>query len=243
MVTRPEIPAEIGGHTFATPELAREALTHASAQRRDAVGAPFDSERLEFLGDAVLGMILADTLHGSRPLAREGELTGCRAALASRAALARASRALGLPGLVDAGDDPGAAGRIRETDSTAENSFEALVGAVYRDAGIDAARKFVLSVLGDAIAAVAPVDSPKNRLQELLQSREGGGNAGALLEYRTVSVEGPDHARRFTVEVWFDGACRGCGEGPSVKTAGEAAARAALNTPGDTPFGEVRESK
>lgn len=233
MASLPEIPAVIGGHRFADSALAREALTHASAQRRDAAGNPFDCERLEFLGDAVLGLILADALHAGRPLAREGELSSCRAALASRAALAKASRELGLPELVDAGDESGASARIRETDSVAENVFEATVGAVYRDAGLDAARAFVLRSLGDAPATVKPVDSPKNRLQEFLQARSGGGNAGALVEYRTVATGGPDHARRFTVEVWFDGACRGRGEGASVKVAGEAAARAALAETGN----------
>jgi ribonuclease-3 len=228
MPSLPDIPAELGGHRFAEPALAREALTHSSAQRKDSDGNPFDSERLEFLGDAVLGLVLADTLHASRPVAREGELSGCRAALASRPALAKASRALGLPSLVDAGDEAASAARIREMDSVAENVFEATVGAVYRDAGLDAARAFVLRALGEALESVKPVDSPKNRLQELLQSRAKGGNAGALIEYRTVATEGPDHARRFTVEVWFDGAPRGRGEGVSVKVAGESAARAAL---------------
>ena len=224
-------PVLLGAHRFARAELAREALTHPSAQRRTADGLPFDSERLEFLGDAVLGLVLADALHAARPAAREGELSACRAALASRPSLAPASRALGLPALLDAGDDAPAAGRIRATDSAAENVFEAVVGAVYRDAGLDAARAFILSALGDSIAAVSPVDSPKNPLQELIQARSKGLNAGALIEYRTVSVEGPEHARRFTVEVHFDGACRGRGEGPSVKLAAEAAAREALGSP------------
>ena len=228
MASLPELPVPLGGHTFADARLAREALTHASAQRRDEAGNPVDSERLEFLGDAVLGMILADALHAARPLAHEGELSGCRAALASRGALAKASRALGLPELVDAGDDPASATRIRATDSAAENAFEALVGAIYRDAGFEAARAFVMFGLGEALAAVKPVDSPKNRLQELVQARVAGGNAGTLIEYRTIATEGPDHARKFTVEVWFDDACRGRGEGVSVKLAGEAAARAAL---------------
>lgn len=228
MASLPELPAEIGGHRFANSALARESLTHSSAQRKDASGLPYDSERLEFLGDAVLGFVLADALQASRPGAREGELSGCRAALASRPALAKVSRALGLPALVDAGDEPASASRIREMDSTAENVFEALVGAVYRDAGIEAARAFVLRALGDSPESVKPVDSPKNRLQELLQARAKGGNAGALISYRTVATEGPEHARRFTVEVWFDGACRGRGEGVSVKAASEAAARSAL---------------
>lgn len=226
-----EIPATLGGHTFTERNLAREALTHPAAQRRDEAGNPVDSERLEFLGDAVLGLILADTLQATRPLAREGELTGCRAALASRGALTKVSRALGLPEHIDAGDEPVSAARIRATDSAAENAFEALVGAIYRDAGIEAARAFVLRALGPALASVQPVDSPKNRLQELVQARAAGGNAGTLIEYRTVASEGPDHARRFILEVWFDGACRGRGEGASVKLAGEAAARAALENP------------
>src|SRR6476619_1427318 len=111
MSTPHDMPTEIGGHEFADPALAREALTHASAQRKDAAGNPFDCERLEFLGDAVLGLILADALHSGRPGAREGELSSCRASLASRGALAKVSRALGLPALTDAGDEPASSAR------------------------------------------------------------------------------------------------------------------------------------
>lgn len=225
-------PETLGGHRFRDAGLLREALTHRCALRRHPDGTSLDSERLEFLGDAVLGLALADVLHERRPQAREGELSACRAALVSRASLARASRALGLPGLIDAGDDTPAAERIRATDSAAENAFEAVVGAVYRDAGPDAARSFILRALGDTVDTVAPVDSPKNRLQEWLQARHPGVNATSLVEYRTVSAEGPDHARRYTVEVRFDGARQGLGTGGSVKIAGEAAARAALERQG-----------
>lgn len=207
---------------FANDALRRRALTHPAAGR-DA-----DSERLEFLGDAVIGLVLAAALHDARPDAPEGELTACRAALASRPSLAAAARRSGLPAMLDTGDEPVSAARLRETDSAAENVFEAMTGAIFADAGFDAAKAFVLAALGDDIARARPVDSPKNRLQEKLQATERGANAGTLVEYRTVAAEGEGHARRFTVEVWFGGAARGRGEGSSLKAAGEAAARAAL---------------
>ncbi len=222
------LPESIAGHRFARPELACEALTHPCARRRKPDGSPLDSERLEFLGDAVINLVLADALHATRPEAGEGELSACRATLASGPTLTRLARNLGLTELIDAGDDPAASARVRGTDSAAENAMEALVGAVYRDAGIEAARALTLSLLGEELMSVKPVDSPKNKLQELVQARSRGANAGALIEYRTVAAEGPVHARRFTVEVRIEGVSHGLGEGASLKLAGEAAARAAL---------------
>lgn len=228
---RVSFPHIIGGHTFARHELVRAALTHPSAQRRSDDGAPVDSERLEFLGDAVLGLVLADMLFEKHPGENEGDLSRRRAAAVSRPSLATVSRRLGLPALIDAGDDAPAANRICATDSAAENAFEAMVGAVYRDAGFPAAREFVRRALG-ALPEPAPQSSARNRLQEWLQARSGGANVSELLEYRTVSVSGPAHARRHVVEVWFDGGCRGRGEGGSVKAAAEIAAREALENPG-----------
>jgi len=220
-------PSEIPGPVFSDGPSLREALTHPVA------GRGYDFERLEFLGDAVIGLVLAEALRVARPDAPEGELSACRAALASRASLAAVSRLLGLPGRVDAGDEPVSAARIRAMDSTAENVFEAMAGAIFSDAGYAAARTFVLAALGDSVATVRPVDSPKNRLQEILQAAGKGANAGTLVEYRTIATSGPEHARSFTVEVWFDGAVRGSGEGASLKSAGEAAARAALAALGE----------
>ena len=222
-------PPRLAGRDFASPALLAEALSHPAACRRDASGAPLHSERLEFLGDAVLALALAGALFEKFPSADEGELTRRRAALVSRASLARASRALGLPDLIDAGDEPGASVRIRATDSAAENAFEAVVGAVYLDAGWPAARDFALAALGP-LDAVAPGGSARNRLQEKLQAESRGANVAAILEYRTVSVSGPDHARRHVVEVLVRGESWGTGEGASVKVAAEAAALAALSS-------------
>lgn len=215
--------------------LRREAATHPAAGRRDVSGRPLSFERLEFLGDAVLGLVLAEALRDARPEAPEGELTACRAALASGASLAAVSRRLGLPEMLDAGDEPVSAARLRATSSAAENALEAMIGAVFASGGYPAAKTFVLAAFGDAIVSVRPVDSPKNRLQEKLQTANPGANAGSLVEYRTVSATGADHERRFVVEVWSAGAPLGRGQGPSLKAAGEAAARAAL---GETPATE-----
>lgn len=222
------LPYDFAEHRFRDASLPREALTHPAARRTREDGTPFDYERLEFLGDAVLGLILAEKLFADRPLAREGELSACRAAVVSRAALARVSRRIGLPAALDGGDDAGESARLRATESVAENLLEAWIGALYLDAGAEVTRRWVLDTLAAEIAAARPVDSPKNRLQELLQSRNPGANAGELVEYRPVGATGPDHARRFVVEVFYEDAVRGRGEGASVKAAEAEAARRAL---------------
>ena len=228
MASLPEIPAEIGGYAFASPSLLREALTHAVAQRRDAAGNPFDSERLEFLGDAVLGLVLADALHSGRPDAREGELSSCRAALASRATLAAAAVRLGLPAFIDAGDDAPASSRIRETDSSAENAFEALVGAVYRDAGYPSARRSCCA------PSVTPSPAFARSIRRKTDCRKSFRRAPRVTTPPRSFHTGPSPFRArprapgSPSRVWFDDACRGRGEGVSVKVAGEAAAREAL---------------
>lgn len=170
-----------------------QALTHRSAGGNH-------NERLEFLGDAVLGMVIADTLFERLPDAPEGDLTRLRAALVNRTSLAELARATGMEGALNLGQGERKSGGYRR-ESILADALEALIGAIYRDIGFEAARDFVLRLYAARLADLPSAESlkdPKTRLQELLQ-----GRGRALPEYRVLGVSGPDHAREFTVEVWL----------------------------------------
>jgi ribonuclease-3 len=169
--------------------LIEQALTHRSA-------GPVNNERLEFLGDALLGFVIAEALLQRFPDASEGELTRRRATLVNREALARIARAMAL------GDhlrlDAGAlrtGGHAR--DSVLSDGLEALIGAVYLDQGFATAKRMVLSVFSEAIADTSSREArkdPKTRLQEWLQAR-----GRCLPEYSVTAITGAQHAQRFTV--------------------------------------------
>jgi ribonuclease-3 len=193
------------------PAQLHEALTHASYVNEHP-GAR-DYERLEFLGDAVLGLCVSELLLQSLPRASEGRLTRMRAALVNTEALADFARSIGLGGFVRLGR--GAAADALQAKVLAD-VVEALVAAVYLDGGVQAARELTLRIIGDVgvRAARLAARDPKSRLQELVQ---GSGRSAPV--YRTVLVEGPDHDRWFEVEVEVDGrrASEGeqlAGEGP-----------------------------
>ncbi|GAB4286249.1 MAG: hypothetical protein Kow0067_09880 [Coriobacteriia bacterium] len=225
MATAPEdrvhILEERFGVAFADPSLARMALTHPSfaAERPDAAGY----ERLEFLGDSVLGFIVADHLYRSHPDEPEGVLTRLKIAAVAGETLAEVADELGIGDLVWLGRGA-ARGEGRSRRSLLENVFEAIIGAIYLDQGLDVARHVVIDVLGARLLdpSGAPQD-PKSALQELTQASDG-----VLPAYRTTAVEGPPHDRRFTVEVTVDGRVVGLGTGRSKKDAEKAAASAAL---------------
>ena len=215
------------GHQFSRLDFLREALTHPSCKVNAA--AARDYQRLEFLGDAVLGLVLAEALF-QNPDAAEGELTAARARLVRGSKLAEKGRQLELGRWLRVPDQPGAE-KIRKLDKAHEDALEAVVGAVFLDGGWLAARTVVLRLFAEELAngwrEEAKEGSVKIRLQEKVQSA-GTGAIGERMEYRTVAEEGLPHARRFTVEVWIDGECRGRGAGVSKRTAGEAAAVVAL---------------
>jgi ribonuclease III len=201
-------------------DLYRRALTHPSCTRGEG-GA--DHERLEFLGDAVLVGIVASRLYKEFPDLPEGDLTRMKIALTSGSTLAGVARELDLGSAMLFGKGSEYHATL---PSVLENAFEALVGAVFLDAGMDAVSAFVLRVLGDRInrdaLLAAPVDA-KNRLQELTQ-RDGL----ELPSYEIVSRMGPVHDPVFTAEVSFGGRLRGQGVGPTKQRAEQAAATAAL---------------
>ena len=178
-------------HAFADPALLERALTHASAPLPEGHG---HNERLEFLGDAVLDLIVAAELYAREPELPEGAMTQLKAGVVSRKTLARAADGLGLAERARIGG--GMRGRVLPA-SVRANLFEALVGAVYLDAGFEAPRAFALARLGEeleAARAAADVENPKQRLQQLTQARWG-----QLPEYEVVESRGRAHARAFLV--------------------------------------------
>lgn len=199
-----------------------EALTHASFVNEHAGAADYD--RLEFLGDAVLGLCVSELLTERCPNASAGKLTRMRAALVSTEALAEFARARDLGRFVRFGRGAASSGDANQPKVMAD-VVEALVAAVFLHGGIQAARSFASTIVGDKIAAASVIAErdPKSKLQELVQ--RGGADAPA---YRTTSTEGPDHDRFFDVEVCVAGTPVGRGRGRTKKQAEQEAARDAL---------------
>lgn len=213
------------GHTFEDPQLLRLALTHRSVSSEDP--SRNDNERLEFLGDAVLQLVVTDNLYHEYPNLSEGEMAKVRAAVVSRPALAVVARRLDLGEHIELAPGEERTGG-REKDSILADGVEALIGAVYLDAGPESARRVILRHWSDVIAERAKrpgVKDYKTRLQEHL-ARDGVRPAYA------VEGEGPDHQRIFTAVVAVDGSVLGEGSGKSKKSAEQEAARQALRSLG-----------
>jgi ribonuclease-3 len=212
------------GHQFRDENLLRLALTHPSVAHEQNHPQPHN-QRLEFLGDAVLGLVLSHELYGRFSGADEGQLTKSRAKLVNAAALAAHGRSLGLGAhLVLSRGEETTGGRERA--SALADAFEALLGAIFLDGGFEAARGFVLREFAadfGGLTLPAGIDNPKGELQELLQSTSPVAPA-----YQLVSTEGPDHDRNFICAVLHDGAELARGSGKSKKAAESDAAQAAL---------------
>lgn len=220
---RAPIEAAIGCH-FRQPELLERALTHRSFRIHH--GNCADNEQLEFLGDAVLGLVLGDFLVHQFPDWSEGKLSKARARLASSRALFEAGQRLGLGQYLRIGPGEEKTGG-REKRTLLANAFEALTAAVYLDQGLDAAAGFVRNWLvrpmverpADTLAA----SDHKSALQEWLQAR-----GLPLAKYRVVGESGPDHAKSFMIEVEAGGRVLACCEGRTKKEAEQKAAAGAL---------------
>lgn len=177
------------GYRFADPDLCHQALTHRSAR-------PHHNERLEFLGDAVLGMVITEYLFQAYPRADEGQLTRARASLVNRESLAALARAQHLGEHLVLGEGEQKSGGWRR-DSILANALEALLGAIYLDAGYAACREVICRIYHQRLADFdleTSVKDAKTALQEYLQARQQ-----ALPRYETVHVSGPSHAQVFTV--------------------------------------------
>ena len=213
------------GYSFQNRELLENALTHSSYANEHRGAGLTSNERLEFLGDSILGMVVADHLYRGHPDLPEGDLTRTRAALVCEESLVEVAQALNLGEYLRLGKGESSGGG-RERPSIQADAVEAVLAAIYLDGGIGSARKFIqkyiLSRETDGLAK--PLDH-KTALQELVQ-RE----SGQVLRYRLVGEEGPDHNKRFFVEVTLNGQAVGSGSGRSKKEAEQMAAAAAIES-------------
>jgi ribonuclease-3 len=212
------------GYVFQDRKLLERALTHASVG--DGAAKPgLDNERLEFLGDRVLGLLTAERLIKIDPAASEGDLAPRLNVLVNRKTCARVARAIALgPALRLSGAETRTGGR--DKDSILGNACEALIAALYQDAGLEETRRIFLDIWSgefEALSAPRPKD-PKTRLQEWAQ-----GRGRPVPVYTVVQREGPEHAPVFTVEVTVEG--QGCaqGQGSSRQMAEKSAALALMD--------------
>lgn len=212
--------AEALGHGFARPELLAQALTHPSAKERRG---GHDYERLEFLGDRVLALIVTDMLLEAFPKADEGALAKRHAALVRREALARVAAEVGLGDFLVLSKGEEESGG-RGSEAILADSVEAVIAALYLDGGLKASAAFVRRHWTRLMeAASEPPEDPKTILQEWAQ-----GASKPLPSYRTVGVEGPPHEPTFSVVVHVEGIEPVTGSGPSKRAAEQAAAAAML---------------
>lgn len=223
------------GYRFHDRALLEAALTHRSHAQES--GGEIQYERLEFLGDAVLGLAAAERLYRALPAEAEGELSRLKAWVVSAESLARYAEALGLGELLRLGVGEERTGGRRKRSLLAD-ALEAVFGAVYLDGGATAARALLAPYLEEALAAdPGRAGDAKTRLQEAAQAR-----GWELPAYRIAGESGPDHAKRFVVEVLVRGEVAGRGEGGSKKEAQQAAAAAALASRGLPEFAEARDA-
>ena len=227
------------GITFQDASLLRTALTHPSFANEHPEDPTGDNERLEFLGDSVLGMIVARTLYQRFPEVSEGRLTEWRSQLVCGPTLSRVARTLSLGDWLRLGrGEEQTGGRGRE--GNLERVYEAIVGAIYLDQGLNVTRSFILGALEsefDALEDGPDALNPKGALQELVQrlaleAAEATDDAAAEMsgrpDYVLLSESGPDHAREFEVEVLINGESLGQGGGVSKQQAEKEAAAQAL---------------
>lgn len=213
------------GLTLGDPDLLGQALVHSSWLHEHPEEARGHNERLELLGDAVVNLAVSEALFARHPTDDEGMLSARRAAIVSTPGLARLASRLGLGEFLLLGEgEAQRGGRVRP--SLLASAFEAMVGALYLDLGWERTRDWLLAYAADELASDATVHalkSPKSRLQEHTQRATGERPV-----YRLVEAVGPDHEKRFAVEVVVDGRVLGRGEGMSRREAETAAAAEAL---------------
>ena len=218
-----ELEKAIGYH-FKEQALPKQAMSHSSYVHEKGLTHTDCNERLEFLGDAVLELLSSDYLYHTRPDMPEGALTKLRAALVCESALAEDARSIALEQqiLLGKGEEQ-TGGRLR--DSIVSDALEALIGALYLDGGIEAARDFVIRFVMNDIEEKQLFHDSKTILQELVQAR---AHENTDIVYSIIREEGPPHSRRFTAEVRIAGEVCGTGTGSSKKAAEQGAAYEAV---------------
>lgn len=214
------------GYVFENKSILKQALTHSSYANENRNSGPFN-ERLEFLGDAVLSLISADFLYRRFPSMPEGDLTKLRSGLVCTASLSEYARQISLGDFLLLGKGEDANGG-RERNSNLENAFEAVIAAVYLDGGIECAREFVLRFL-DVSVETRHINFKdyKTKLQEIVQESHE-----ETLNYVVTNVSGPDHDKRYEIEVHLNSNVIGKGTGRSKKQAEQEAAKQALELMG-----------
>lgn len=208
------------GYKFRDSELLQLALTHSSYANEK--GTKKDNERLEFLGDSVLGFITAEYLFTSLKGRPEGELTKLRANAVCEKSLAQFANEISLGDYVNLGKGEIMTGG-RERPSILSDAFESVIAAIYLDGGMEEAKKFVLRFVSKSTTDTAQATDYKTMLQEVIQK-----NPDEHLTYSLAAQSGPDHNKTFTVEVFLNSNCIGTGSGHSKKKAEQAAAKEAL---------------
>jgi ribonuclease-3 len=221
------------GYRFANAELLSRALTHKSYANERREGASTNNERLEFLGDALLGFVIGEMIFRSFPNLQEGALSKIKAHLVSAATLSEKARALGIGRFLRMGAGEARSGGAEKLSLLADG-FEAIVAAIYLDGGLSAAEAFARRVFGPDVMGIDVGDLSfhdyKTALQEAAQ-----GLGLPLPEYRIVDEYGPDHEKTFVVEVCWDGASFAYGRGASKREAQRKAAKDALKKLGRLP--------
>lgn len=212
------------GYSFRNKELLELALSHSS-YANEKHGRQ-DNERLEFLGDSVLGFITAEYLFSTLENRPEGELTKLRANAVCEKSLAVFANEINLGDYILLGKGEMMTGG-KERPSILSDAFESVIAAIYLDGGMEEAKKFVLRFVSTSTTDTVKATDYKTMLQEVIQK-----NPDEHLTYRLVAESGPDHNKEFTVEVYLNSNCIGTGKGHSKKKAEQAAAREALELMG-----------
>ncbi|HIT30382.1 MAG TPA: ribonuclease III [Candidatus Scatomorpha stercoravium] len=211
------------GYSFRSRALLVNALTHSSYANENRGRSCESNERLEFLGDSVLGMVVAEALYRRFPDLPEGRLTRMRAQLVCEESLHRVAGEIGLGAHIRLGKGEEHTGGRTRTSILAD-ATEALIAAMYLDGGMDVARGFIERyILPELNGEYIPFGDAKTDLQELIQKK-----SGSTLSYELVGESGPDHDKTFTTRVLLNGESVGTGSGRTKKEAEQAAARAAL---------------
>ena len=210
--------------TYKNLAIYEQALTHPS-YNGDANTKHQDYEKLEFMDDSVLGYVTADLVYKNRPEMSEGDLTKLRSVLVSTKPLAAYARKINLDQYVRIGHSI-TASQVKESDKILENVFESLIGAIYLDAGLKAAYRFIKYILLKDIKSYDAdnLTDYKTKLQEEIQAEHRDA-----VQYVTISQSGPAHDRTFTVQVKYNDIVLGTGTGKSKKKAEEMAAKDALS--------------
>ncbi len=210
------------GYTFQNKKLLQNALTHSSYANEHRMEGAASNERLEFLGDAILGLVVAEHLYRSHPDKPEGELTKLRAELVCEKSLAEVAAELDLGKFLLLGHGESHGGGSHRPSMLAD-AVEAVLAASYLDGGMEVPREIIHRLILSKAGRLMGNDDYKTRLQEMVQRRPG-----RTIAYELVGESGPDHDKSFQVSVSVDGETVGAGSGSSKKRAEQAAAKAAI---------------